>query len=47
MYDDIYSSIKNREIFIELFSPENLTPAGYNLTPTHFIFSTKKKHMRK
>lgn len=40
---DIQREIKNGNIFIAPFVQAQLQPSGYNLTPTRFFYSTKKK----
>ena len=40
---DIQREMKNGNIFIEPFVQAQLQPSGYNLTPTKFFYSTKKK----
>ncbi|MGF7060037.1 dCTP deaminase domain-containing protein [Brassicibacter mesophilus] len=40
---NIKDYIKNKKIAICPYEEENLTPLGYNLTPTEFIFSTNNK----
>ena len=40
---NILEAIHNGEIYIAPFDKAQLQPAGYNLTPTRFFYSTKKK----
>ncbi len=40
---DIQKEMKNGNIFIAPFVQAQLQPSGYNLTPTKFFYSTKKK----
>lgn len=40
---DIKRSIENNEMVICPFNEDNLTPTGYNLTTTEFVFSIKNK----
>ena len=40
---DIQKERKRGKIFIEPFDILQLQPSGYNLTPTRFFYSTKKK----
>lgn len=40
---DIQRELDEGRIFIAPFNNEQLQPAGYNLTPTNFFYSTKKK----
>lgn len=40
---DIQREMKNGNIFIAPFVQAQLQPSGYNLTPTKFFYSTKKK----
>lgn len=42
---DIKEAIQKGEIYIAPFEEEQLQPAGYNLTPTRFFYSTKKKRL--
>lgn len=40
---DIQKEMQNGNIFIAPFVQAQLQPSGYNLTPTNFFYSTKKK----
>lgn len=40
---DIQRELKDGKIFIAPYDNDQLQPAGYNLTPTNFFYSTKKK----
>lgn len=40
---DIQKEMKNGNIFISPFLQSQLQPSGYNLTPTRFFYSTKKR----
>lgn len=44
---DIKEAIKNLDILITSYDKGNLTPLGYNLTPTRFIFSIKRRTIEK
>ncbi len=44
---DIIAAIKNDDIMISSYENKNLTPLGYNLTPTRFVFSIKKRTIEK
>lgn len=41
--EDILEAVHNGTIYIAPFDRSQLQPAGYNLTPTRFFYSTKKK----
>jgi deoxycytidine triphosphate deaminase len=43
--DKDISDYLNKEIVIEPFNEDNLTPLGYNLSPSNFVFSLKKKEL--
>lgn len=42
---DIMEAMNKGAIFIAPFNEENLQPSEYNLTPTYFVYSTKKKRL--
>lgn len=44
---DIRKAIENLDILITPFDESKLTPLGYNLTPTRFIFSIKRRTIEK
>lgn len=43
--NDIEEAMSKGAIFIAPFDESQLQPSGYNLTPTYFIYSTKKKKL--
>lgn len=42
---DIINAVKAGDIFIAPYDSQQLQPSGYNLTPTRFFYSTKKKKL--
>lgn len=42
---DIEQAIESGDIFITPYNRLQLQPSGYNLTPTRFFYSTKKKRL--
>lgn len=43
--NDIKEALRSGAIFIAPFNENQLQPSGYNLTPTYFVYSTKKKKL--